>query len=444
MSVQGLQIDIVNGRSIAGQYFVIRTADQDVLINRYITSTHPQRQFSTRIWNTSAVPIPKPFQNTYLRDRYHRDGYHVGNVFRVEVKDEELAVLLAGQNAPTSLTQRIRISRVDRVGKDTAEWFKVYGYDIQPSLDEIFTEEFWSKKFQPRALVKPVAPIIPSVTTLPTAPVIDDGRVKPGTKIDLAGGGVYIAREIEGLLSDVQLLRDARKNRLYTLLESLPGTGKTMACKAAFGDELLTVQCDGDTTSASFVGTWVPTSQQGVYDWVDGPLTVAMREGRPLLIDEMFLADSRALAVVLSAMDDRRELNVTDNPSIGTIKAKDGFFIVGAYNASVPGIRVSEAGLSRFRIPIAFTTDYKIMKTLGVPSTLITACRNLDKKRKSGEIATSPQAREMLGYVQTAKVFGETVALRALIQSVNESDRDVVALALATTIGTTVTPLSTN
>jgi hypothetical protein len=296
-----------------------------------------------------------------------------------------------------------------------------------------------------RARVPRVRPETPAATTEagPVATANTGEPVAPGDFITLSDGNVYVARKLDGDLSDVEMLRQARLENMYALLYSLPGTGKTRCAMAAFGDDLITLVGTADTEVADFVGTYVPTGKAGEFRWVDGPLTVAMDEGRPFLVDEAFLIDTRTMSVLYSAIDGRRKLKITSNPARGTVSAKDGFYVVFASNPDVAGARVSEALLSRCGLQVEFTTDYAAMETLGVPRTFVVAAKNLDTKRKNQEISTSPQARECIAFRNTVRVFGENVALRNVVASAPEQDRQVVADVLSRAFGREVRALTT-
>ncbi len=83
------------------------------------------------------------------------------------------------------------------------------------------------------------------------------------------------------------MLHRLRDKRIPVLLYGPPGTGKTAMVEAAFPD-LLTVAGTGDTVVDDFLGSFVPLPDGG-YEFVHGPLVVAMREGRPLLVDDATL-----------------------------------------------------------------------------------------------------------------------------------------------------------
>lgn len=234
--------------------------------------------------------------------------------------------------------------------------------------------------------------------------------------------------------SDVLVLQHARVVNQYPLFYGAPGCGKTALVEAAFGEELETILGSGDTEVADLVGGYVQKPDGG-FEWVDGPLLRAMSEGKPLLIDEVGIIDPKVLTIVYGAMDGRREYTVTANPERGTVKAAEGFFVIGATNPNAPGVNLSEALLSRFTIHVEMTTDWDLARKLGVPNKIVTVAQNLDKKQASDEVSWGPQFRELLAFRDVAKAFGDKFAIANLLASAPELDRPIVADVVRKTFG---------
>ena len=251
-------------------------------------------------------------------------------------------------------------------------------------------------------------------------------------------GEIYYARKW-GEHSDIEVLRKARGQNAYVLLYGNPGTGKTAAVEAAFPEELYTILGSGDTEVSDLVGSYVQTPSGG-FEWVDGSLTKAAEEGKVLLIDEIGLIDPKVLSVVYGLMDGRRELPITSNPERGTIKAKEGFYVVAATNPNAPGVRLSEALLSRFSIQAEMTTDWARAKAMGVPNHAVVAAQNLSKKMENGETSWSPQMRELLEFKKNAEMFGTMWAVRNLLAAAPEIDRPVAADVFTRVFGEQVLP----
>ena len=262
----------------------------------------------------------------------------------------------------------------------------------------------------------------------PSASATASGWTYPPIKggyVTRPNGERYKVRKIEGI-KDVDLIRGCREAREHVFLYGEPGTGKTAVVDSAFGTDFVTMLGTEDTEVSDFVGAYT-TRGGGSYGWTDGALTEAMERGVPLFIDEIGVIAPKVLTTLFSVMDGRDRIRITANPDRGEVVAKEGFFVVAATNPHAPGVRLSEALLSRFGIHLAVTTDYSVMRDLDVPSELVTMAENAEKRRATGEISWAPQARELLRAKAQYDRLGEKIALRSLIASAPEDDREVIA-----------------
>lgn len=298
----------------------------------------------------------------------------------------------------------------------------------------------------------------------PAAEVPDDDFIDDGIDVAAEGeplaplgprprpnGEMYRPRAIGGV-EDLAFLRDARDHREHVILYGPPGTGKSALPEAAFfGDAVLnegadaligaakyrhlgfeTIVCDAETTSADFFGSFVQDPGTGLWRWVDGPLTRAVRQKIPLFVDEILLAPPSTLAGTLyPLMDGRDVLRVTINPDLPWIPVTDGFFIVGAGNPDVPGADFSDALRSRFVHHIEVSTDWDLAVTLGVDERVAGVAEELDTMRRTHALSWSPQLRDLLTYQATAARRGTAFALNGLLGKAPFEDHALIQEKLA-------------
>lgn len=127
------------------------------------------------------------------------------------------------------------------------------------------------------------------------------------------------------------LFEMAHANRLPLLLKGPTGCGKTrfiehMAVKT--GRKLYTVACHDDLSAADLIGRYL--LKGGETEWVDGPLTRAVREGAICYLDEVVEARKDVTVVLHPLTDNRRTLMIDRTGE--ELQAPAGFMLVASYN----------------------------------------------------------------------------------------------------------------
>ncbi|MDT3440865.1 MULTISPECIES: CbbQ/NirQ/NorQ/GpvN family protein [unclassified Pseudofrankia] len=131
--------------------------------------------------------------------------------------------------------------------------------------------------------------------------------------------------------NEEQVFRAAYRQNLAILLKGPTGCGKTRFVQAMAHDlnrPLVTVACHDDLTTADLVGRFL--LRGGETEWVDGPLTRAVREGAICYLDEVVEARQDTTVVLHPLGDHRRQLPI-DRLGL-TLDAAPGFCLVVSYN----------------------------------------------------------------------------------------------------------------
>lgn len=137
--------------------------------------------------------------------------------------------------------------------------------------------------------------------------------------------------------SEERIFKAAYRQRMSILIKGPTGCGKTRFVEAMahdLGRPLITVACHDDLTTADLVGRFL--LRGGATEWVDGPLTRAVREGAICYLDEVVEARQDTTVVLHPLADHRRQLHLE---RLGiTLCAPREFCLVVSYNPGYQSI----------------------------------------------------------------------------------------------------------
>ncbi len=139
------------------------------------------------------------------------------------------------------------------------------------------------------------------------------------------------------IADECALFETAFKNGLPLLLKGPTGCGKTRFVEhmaARMGRPLYTVACHDDLSAADLIGRYL--LKGGETEWIDGPLTRAVREGAICYLDEVVEARKDVTVVLHPLTDNRRRLMLDRTGE--ELAAPEGFMLVASYNPGYQNI----------------------------------------------------------------------------------------------------------
>lgn len=137
--------------------------------------------------------------------------------------------------------------------------------------------------------------------------------------------------------AECELFEQARANGLPLLLKGPTGCGKTRFVEhmaARTGRKLYTVACHDDLSATDLIGRYL--LRGGQTEWVDGPLTRAVREGAICYLDEVVEARKDVTVVLHPLTDNRRTLMI--DRTAEELTAPESFMLVASYNPGYQNI----------------------------------------------------------------------------------------------------------
>ncbi|WP_431124162.1 CbbQ/NirQ/NorQ/GpvN family protein [Flagellimonas flava] len=130
---------------------------------------------------------------------------------------------------------------------------------------------------------------------------------------------------------EVDIFKHAYSSRIPFLLKGPTGTGKSRFIEYMaheLDQHLITVSCHEETSSTDLIGRYIIKGAETV--WMDGPLTIAVKTGAVLYLDEIAEARPDVIVAIHSLTDHRRELFID---KLGTtVKAHPNFMLVASFN----------------------------------------------------------------------------------------------------------------
>lgn len=130
---------------------------------------------------------------------------------------------------------------------------------------------------------------------------------------------------------EVEVFQAAAGKKLPLLLKGPTGSGKSRFLEYMayqMKRRLITILCNDETSSVDLVGRYIVKGADTT--WIDGPLTIGVKEGSIVYLDEIAEARPDTIVAIHSLTDHRRSLYIERRNE--ELKAHPDFLIVASFN----------------------------------------------------------------------------------------------------------------
>jgi len=258
----------------------------------------------------------------------------------------------------------------------------------------------------------------------------------------------YVHRSIKGF-EDFDILDVAVEEAENVMLAGPTGSAKTTmfrAYAASRGLPIYIVDSNGAMDPGVILGKVGPRPD-GTIGWIDGDMTLVIRYGGLVVIDEINLAHPRIQAAWHQLLSVARRMSIPEAGETiiagrGGTGAPQPVLFGSAYNPRYQGtVRLNEAMRNRFAAPIRWGYDREVEEQLVTSTRLLDTAANI---RSLAEIRSPLSTNMLMELERHASRFNMALAIELLVNHFEDDEVGPVTRALEAQAAAIATELGLN
>ena len=299
---------------------------------------------------------------------------------------------------------------------------------------------------EPSLTVMGVTPNVAEVVVAPTEPkyeeveaktMLNEAELAYQTMIsvpDPKWANSYVNRKFNGK-TEWEIYDQALADGDNILIEGGAGSGKTISAQSYASSRKMryfNISSSNGIDPSQLFGRWIPRADGQGYRWQDGAVTLLVRFGGVLLINEVNFLPERVSTVLYSLLDYRREIQLLENGG-EVIKAHPDLLIIADMNYGYRGTHeLSQAWNDRYSIKLEFPYDRAIENKVVGNKALLSLADNLREMYDQQELSTPISTRSLVAFMRNTSRFGLDFAIASFCNGFNKEERGGVRLACDT------------
>lgn len=250
-------------------------------------------------------------------------------------------------------------------------------------------------------------------------------------------GERYVNRKLAGDLMDYEVFDYARKSHKNVLIYGPTGPGKTTSIEAwcaVRGIRCVIISGNAALEPSQLFGKFIATGDPDVpFQWIDGPLTDAARNGNAVIVlDELNFIPMKIITPTYPMLDARRTLTLLEHKG-EVIELHPDVTIFATMNPNYVGTSPLNAAFrNRFDIQIPWNYDYDVESKLVKSKVLVEMAKHLRTEAEKGMYDTPIATNMLMEFEEIALNLNYHFAVDNFIAHFSDEEQSSIRLVFQT------------